>query len=74
MLFFLGLLVGSTAGFFCAAMAHAASADASVREQVADMPPLPTYLQQAPMNTGRYAIVNESANGSSSSLRSGTDG
>lgn len=35
MMFFLGLLVGTTAGFFCAAIVQAASTDAQVRENAA---------------------------------------
>lgn len=71
MMFFLGLLVGTTAGFFCAAMARAASADVAAREY-AELPHLPTYLQESPTNTGRYAFINESANESRVNGSTGT--
>lgn len=60
MMFFLGMLVGGTAGFMFAAMAAAASADAEIRDGVDYLPQLPIGLQQGPMNTGRYAIITQS--------------
>lgn len=81
MLFFLGLMMGGTAGFFFATMAVAASRDASVRrdldfEQGLELAPLiPTDLGTSPVNTGRYEIINEAAvSRSRMDLETGTDG
>ncbi len=73
MMFFLGLLVGTTAGFFCAAMAQSASADAEFRE-IDQLPQVSIHIQESPMNTGRYAIINESAANSAPDTRTGTEG
>jgi len=77
-------MAGGTAGFFFALLAVAASRDASVREaqffgqnldQAFDQAPLiPTDLQEAAVNSGRYAIVNEAATSRNRmDVRTGTD-
>lgn len=80
MLFFLGLMMGGTAGFLFATMAVAASRDASVREDLDFMqgleraPLIPTDLDASPVNTGRYEIINEAVvSRSRTNLKTGTD-
>ena len=74
MLFFLGLLVGGTSGFLIATLMVAASRDAAQRDgqDVLQAPELPEYLRQAPVNSGRYEVINEAAV-SRHRMRTGTE-